>query len=53
MPTVRKVLNDDGSFTIFADGRAVRSTLDSAEADEVVRALSYLVTEDDERAATR
>jgi hypothetical protein len=51
MPTVHKALNDDGSFTIYADGQPVRSVSDSAEADEVMRSLSYLVPEEDDPVA--
>ena len=49
MPTVHKIQNDDGSYTIMANGQPVRSTLDSFEADEVIRSLSYLTAEDEEQ----
>lgn len=48
MSTISKIANDDGTFTVLADGQAVRSTRDSAEADDVLRSLSYLV-DDEER----
>jgi hypothetical protein len=48
MPTVHKVRNDDGSYTVMANGQPVRSTLDSFEADEVVRSLSYLNPDDED-----
>ena len=46
MPTVHKILNEDGSYTIFADGQPIRSVVDSFEADEVVRSLSYLLPDE-------
>ena len=49
MPTVHKVQNEDGSFTIMANGQPVRSTHDSLEADEVVRSLGYMAPDEDER----
>lgn len=48
MSTLHKVENEDGSFTIMANGQPVRSTSDSREADEVIRSLSYLTAEEDE-----
>jgi hypothetical protein len=48
MPSVHKVRNEDGSYTIMANGQPVRSTLDSFEADEVVRSLAYVNPEDDD-----
>ena len=50
MPTVHKIRNDDGSYTVMANGQPVRSTLDSFEADEVVRSLSYVNPDEDEQA---
>jgi hypothetical protein len=53
MSKVHKIQNEDGSFTIMADGQPVRSTTDSREADDVIRSLSYLASEDDERLGLR
>lgn len=42
MSYARKVVADDGTYTVYLGNYAVRLSLTSAEADEVLASLSYL-----------
>ena len=42
MGHVRKVETEDGTYIVYVGGQAVRCSLTSAEADEVMASLAYL-----------
>lgn len=42
MSVVRKIMNEDGTYTVLAGERPVRFAANASEADDAVRSLSYL-----------
>lgn len=39
MSTIRKIIEDDGSFSVLSSGHLIRSSLTADEADEVMAML--------------
>lgn len=52
MATVTKIRAEDGTYTILSDGRTLRCSLDSREADDVIRSLHSMLSDEEEAGST-
>ena len=47
MSTIRKIIEDDGSFSVEASGHVVRGSMTSEEADDVMSMLKPMDADED------
>lgn len=47
MSTIRKIVEDDGSFSVISAGHIIRGSLTSEEADDVVSMLRPMDADED------